>query len=109
MSMGICLQINGELSPECCLFMGIKFFKLIDNQPEDIALQSEVINSVSQKADNTILNSNYLFPLLSITMYRMDSHCHGAYGVIPQAAAGFSQLEHGKGHESQHHFSKGPL
>lgn len=39
----------------------------------------------------------------------MDSHWHGAYKAIPQAAAGFSQLEHGKGHESQQHFSKGPL
>lgn len=35
--------------------MGMKFFKLIDNQPEDIALQSEVINSVSQKGDTPAL------------------------------------------------------
>lgn len=51
LSRGIYLQINGGLSPECCLFMGIQFFKLIDNHPEGIALQPEVINSVSQMPD----------------------------------------------------------
>lgn len=101
-------RATAVLSTVTCLFMGIKFVRLIDqSRRRHNTLRSAGVNSISQVSDIKSC-SNYLFPLPSITTYRTDSQGNTGWRVIPrrQGASHSCSMGRGMNHISRSHRKK---